>query len=79
MCGIIGGDDGKATLQTTADSDTAVHEADGSVTIAAATTPQPGNWLKAPARRRFTLLYSALASGPRPLDPPFLIKRGACS
>ncbi|MCA3555289.1 DUF1214 domain-containing protein [Aestuariivirga sp.] len=67
-----------ATLQTTADSDTAVHEADGSVTVAAASRPQPGNWLKLPDRRNFTLIYSALPSGPKPLDPPFAIKRGPC-
>jgi hypothetical protein len=66
-------------LQTTADSDTAVHEADGSVKVAVATDPQPGNWLKAPDSRRFTLIYSALSSSPRPLDPPLNIKRGNCS
>lgn len=77
--GVIESGTDKAALQTTADSDTAVHEADGSVTISAATTPQPGNWLKAPDRRRFTIIYSALASGPKPLDPPFAIKRGECS
>ncbi|MCA3561510.1 MAG: DUF1214 domain-containing protein [Aestuariivirga sp.] len=66
-------------LQTTADSGTAVHEADGSVTIAAASRPQPGNWLKLPDRRNFTLIYSALSSSPKPLDPPFAIKRGPCS
>jgi hypothetical protein len=71
--------DAKAPLQTTADSDTAVHEADGSVTIAAAASPQPGNWLKAPERRSFTLIYSALTSTARALDPPFAIKRGTCS
>lgn len=77
--GVIGGSFRKAALQTTADSDTAVHEADGSVTVAAATTPQPGNWLKAPDRRSFTLIYSALTSGARPLEPPFTIKRGICT
>jgi hypothetical protein len=77
--GIVESDDARAALQTTADSDTAVHEADGSVKIAAATAPQPGNWLKAPDKRRFTLIYSALSSSPRPVEPPFSIKRGACS
>jgi hypothetical protein len=77
--GIIEAGSGRPALQTTADSDTAVHEADGSVTIAAATSPQPGNWLKAPDRRRFTLIYSALSATAKPLDPPFAIKRGACS
>lgn len=76
---VIAGADVKSPLQTTADSDTAVHEADGSVTIAAAASPQPGNWLKAPDRRSFTLIYSALSSSPRALDPPFAIKRAACS
>lgn len=76
--GIIENADSKAALQTTADSDTAVREADGSVKIAAATAPQAGNWLKAPDRRRFTLIYSALSSGPKSLDPPFAITRGTC-
>ena len=77
--GVIDGTQAKAALQTTADSDTAVHEADGSVTIAAATSPQPGNWLKVPDKRRFTLIYSALSSSSRALEPPFAIKRGLCS
>lgn len=77
--GIVEGVDAKAALQTTADSDTAVHEADGSVTISVAASPQPGNWLKAPGLRRFTLIYSALSSSPRPLEPPFTIKRESCS
>ena len=67
-----------AAFQSTADSDTAVREADGSVRITVATPPQPGNWLKAPDRRRFTLIYSALSSGPKSLDPPFTITRGTC-
>lgn len=68
-----------AELQATADSDSTVHEADGSVRISAARAPQPGNWLKAPERRRFTLLYSALSPTPRPVQPPFAIKREGCS
>ena len=77
--GIVETASARSALQTTADSDTAVHEADGSVTITAATRPQPGNWLKAPERRSFTLIYSALSATPKPLDPPFAIKRGTCS
>jgi len=77
--GIIGSGEARAALQSTADSDTAVREADGSVTITAATTPQPGNWLKVPAQRRLTLIYSALASSQRSVEPPFTIKRGICS
>ena len=76
--GVIESAESPAALQTTADSDTAVRQADGSVQIAAATLPQPGNWLKAPDRRSFTLIYSALSSSARPLDPPFSIKRGTC-
>ena len=68
-----------AELQSTADSDTTVRESDGSVRISAAQEPRPGNWLKAPDRRRFTLLYSALSPGPRPLVPPFTITREDCS
>lgn len=68
-----------AELQSTADSDTTVREADGSVKIAVGQLPQPGNWLKSPDRRRFTLLYSALSPAARPLVPPFTITRGDCS
>lgn len=68
-----------AAFQATADSDTAVREADGSVTITAATAPQPGNWLKVPDRLTFTLIYSALSSGAKAVEPPFSVKRGACS
>ena len=39
----------------------------------------PGNWLKAPDRRRYTLLYSALSPAPRPLVPPFTITREGCT
>ena len=77
--GIVENAAARAALQTTADSDTAVREADGSVQISAATAPQPGNWLKAPDKRHFTLIYSALAETPRAVDPPFSIKRGVCS
>ncbi len=68
-----------AELQSTADSDTTVRESDGSVSIAAARLPRSGNWLKAPDRRRFTLLYSALSPGTRPLVPPFAIVRENCT
>ena len=77
--GVIESDKSKAALQTTADSDTAVRETDGSVRIITATEPQPGTWLKTPDRRRFTLIYSALGSGSKALAPPFAIKRGVCS
>ncbi|PZF77759.1 hypothetical protein DK847_04835 [Aestuariivirga litoralis] len=77
--GIVGSGSAGAPLQTTADSDTAVREADGSVRISAARDPQPGNWLKSPDRRSFTLIYSALATGTRTIDPPFAITRGICS
>jgi hypothetical protein len=77
--GVIESDKSKAALQTTADSDTAVRETDGSVKIITATEPQPGNWLKTPDRRRFTLIYSALSNSAKPLVPPFAVKRKACS
>lgn len=77
--GAMAGGQAAAALQATADSDTAVREADGSVTIRAGVTPQPGNWLKAPDKRRFTLIYSALTTGPRALEPPLSIKRGVCT
>ena len=77
--GIVENGATSSAFQATADSDTAVREADGSVQISAATAPQPGNWLKAPDKRHFTLIYSALAETPRAVDPPFSIKRGVCS
>lgn len=76
--GIIGSPSADPELQSTADSDTTVRGADGTLTITAARKPMPGNWLKSPDRRRFTLLYSALSPSPKPLQPPFTITRGSC-
>ncbi len=66
--------------QTVADSDMVVREADGTVRLVASLGPQPGNWLKLPDARRFTLLYSAIpASGQRvSTAPPFSITREGC-
>lgn len=77
--GVAGNGAASAAFQSTADSDTAVREADGSVRITVATAPQPGNWLKVPERLRFTLIYSALAASPKALEPPFSVTRGSCS
>ena len=58
----------------------AVREADGSLRVAAAATPQPGNWLKLSGGRTFTFLYLATPaagrSGERP--PPWRIERREC-
>jgi hypothetical protein len=67
-----------APLQSTADSDTALREADGSVLITVSSLPRPGNWLKAPEARRFSLLYSAIPQGAGVTTPPFTITREAC-
>jgi hypothetical protein len=75
---VTGGADARAPLQATADSASVIRESDGRVTVIAAATPQPGNWLRVPGTRRFTLLYSALAQGPDAAAPPFIITREGC-
>lgn len=75
---VIGGADAAAPLQATADSTSVIRDGDGKVTITAAVEPQPGNWLKTPDKRRFTLLYSAVAAGTRGNAPPFALTREAC-
>lgn len=75
---MIGGAGAKAPLQSTADSGSVLHDASGSVTITAAASPQPGNWLRTPDQRRFTLLYSAADKGPGIAAPPFTITREGC-
>lgn len=74
----IGAADARAPLQATADSASVVRGADGGVTIIAAADPQPGNWLRTPDKRRFTLLYTAAAAGTRIPVPPFTITREDC-
>jgi hypothetical protein len=66
--------------QTTADADTIIREADGTTIISVSGSPQPGNWIKAPRARRFTLLYSAIPlAGQRTIaPPPFTITREGC-
>ena len=65
--------------QTVADSDTVIRDGNGGVAIVASRTPQPGNWLKAPDARRFTILYSAVpVSGRKSSEPAFSIKREGC-
>lgn len=76
---IVEGSSPDAELQATADSDTSVREADGTLRITAAQSPASGNWLKMPDRRRITILYSSLAAGPKPGLPPFAITREGCS
>lgn len=73
------GNDG-TSRQTVADSDTVIRNPDGSVIIIASRTPQPGNWLKAPDARRFTILYSAIPVSGRAsiADPAFSITREGC-
>jgi hypothetical protein len=75
---VIGGASASAPLQTTAGSDTAIRGPDGTAEVLVYPSPRPGNWLKSPTRRRFTILYSAL---PRPgalQAPAFAIRREAC-
>ena len=66
--------------QAIADVNNTIREADGSIIIRAADTPQPGNWLRTTARSRYSLLYSAVASGEQRLAaaPPFTIKLEDC-
>lgn len=66
--------------QAIADVDTTVREADGSIIIRAADTPQPGNWLRTGALRHYSLLYSAAATGEQRLAaaPPFTITLEDC-
>ena len=75
---VIGGADETAPLQSTAESDTAVAGSDGAVDILVYPTPRPGNWLKSPTRRRFTILYSALPQGVAVTPPAFTITQEAC-
>lgn len=61
----------------------AVAEADGSIRIAVTRHPQPGNWIKAPATGRYTLLYmsseSQTGSSGRPVTPAlFTIETSGC-
>jgi hypothetical protein len=75
---VIGGASAAAPLQSTAGSDTAVRQPDGTVEILVYPSPRPGNWLKSSTRRRFTILYSALPRGSAGEAPAFAIKREAC-
>lgn len=75
---VIGASGAAAPLQATADSSSVIRSADGSVTIMAAPEPRPGNWLRTPGKRRFTLLYSATASATKGMVPPFTITREDC-
>ena len=75
---VIGGASETAPLQSTASSDTAIRQPDGTAEILVYPSPRPGNWLKSPAGQRFTILYSALPRGPAGEAPAFAIKREAC-
>ncbi len=69
-----------ASQQAIAGVDNTIREADGSIIIRAADTPQSGNWLRTNALRRYSLLYSAIATGEQRLAavPPFTIKLEDC-
>jgi hypothetical protein len=75
---VIGAASAAAPLQSTAGSDTAIRQPDGSAEIVVYPSPRPGNWLQSPARRRFTILYSALPRGRADTAPAFAIRREAC-
>jgi hypothetical protein len=75
---VIGGASEAAPLQSTAGSDTAVRQPDGTAEITVYPSPRPGNWLKSPTRRRFTILYSALPRASAGEAPAFAIRREAC-
>ena len=75
---VIGGASVTAPLQSTAGSDTVVRQPDGTAEIAVYPSPRPGNWLKSPTQRRFTLLYSALPRAGGGSAPAFAIRREAC-
>jgi hypothetical protein len=72
--------DESVSRQAISDADSVIRETNGSVQIQVAPYPQPGNWLKAPASRSFTLLYSAVPLGGPPATavPPFNITREGC-
>lgn len=76
---VIGGDGAAAPLQATVDSTRVVLDGTGNVVIAAAASPQPGNWLRTPGKRRFTLLFSAATQGNTTATPPFSITRESCT
>lgn len=75
---VIGGASATAPLQSTAGSDTVVHQPDGAAEITVYPSPRSGNWLKSPTQRRFTILYSALPRAGGGTAPAFVIKRENC-
>jgi hypothetical protein len=73
--------DGGAVItsrQTIVDASAIIAEPDGSLVISASETPQPGNWLRTPEARRYTLLYSAYTGRSSGIVPPFTISRTGC-
>lgn len=77
---VTGWGNDSTSRQTVVDADTVIRDVNGSVTILASRMPQPGNWLKAPDARRFTILYSAIPVSGRQSspEPAFSITREAC-
>ena len=69
-----------SSLQAIASSDTVIHGADGTAIIKAGATPASGNWLRTGSTGRYSLLYSAVATGAQRLPgaPPFNINREGC-
>jgi hypothetical protein len=66
--------------QAVASSDWVIRESDGSAIMNLAASVQSGNWLRTTGMQRYTLLYSAVATGGERLPgaPPFKIVRGDC-
>lgn len=75
---IIGNPAGLSPHQVTADASSVIRNGDGKVEILAYPSPRPGNWLKSPTARRYTILYSAVPQAAGPPAPPFTITAEGC-
>ena len=76
---MIGGASATAPLQSTAGSDTAVRQPDGTAEILVYPSPRPGNWLKSPTQAALHhSLFGPAARRPADAAPAFAIRREAC-
>lgn len=63
-------------------SDSFVYEKDGSFKAAVSLNPAPGNWVRAPDTRNFTLIFTAAGDSgltQREPLPALTVKKGACT